>query len=58
MAKSGCLEQFDRGADKPTSHYNYHETHKGGRGPIWAVAPLMMMINFVSFCVKDHRLLM
>jgi hypothetical protein len=24
-------------------YYNYHETRKGGQGPIWAVAPLMMI---------------
>jgi hypothetical protein len=45
MAESGCLEQVDRGADNPTSYYNYHEARKEGQGPIWAVAPLMMMIK-------------
>jgi hypothetical protein len=25
-------------------YYNYHETRKGGQGPIWAAAPLMMMM--------------
>jgi hypothetical protein len=29
------LEQVDRGADNPTSYIpNYHETRKGGQGPI------------------------
>jgi hypothetical protein len=42
MAESGCLEQVDRGADNPTT--NYHETRKGGQGPIWAVAPLIIII--------------
>jgi hypothetical protein len=44
MAESGCLEQVDRGADNPTSHYNYHETRKGGQGPFWAVASLIIII--------------
>jgi hypothetical protein len=44
MAESGCLEQVDRGADNPTSYYtNYHETRKGGQGPFWAVAPLIII---------------
>jgi hypothetical protein len=44
MAESGCLEQVDRGADNPTSYYtNYHETRKGGQGPVFAVAPLIII---------------
>jgi hypothetical protein len=43
MAESGCLEQVDRGADNPTSYYNYHEIRKGGQGPVWAVVPLIII---------------
>jgi hypothetical protein len=44
MAESGCLEQVDHGADNPTSYYiNYHETRKGGQGPVWAVAPQIII---------------
>jgi hypothetical protein len=44
MAESGCLEQVDCGADNPTSYYaaSYHETRKGGQGPVWAVTPLII----------------
>jgi hypothetical protein len=32
---SGGQNQVDRGADNPTSYVpNYHETRKGGQGPI------------------------
>jgi hypothetical protein len=45
MAESGCLGQVDRGADNPISYYtNYHETRKGGQGPVWAVAPVIIII--------------
>jgi hypothetical protein len=38
--------ELDRGADNPHRNVpNCHETRKGGQGPIWAVAPLMMMSN-------------
>jgi hypothetical protein len=49
MAESGCLEQVDRGADNPTSYY-YHETRKGGQGPVWAVAPLIII--YLSICLS------
>jgi hypothetical protein len=49
MAESGCLEQVDRGADNPTSYYkNYHETRKGGQGPVWAVATLIIILQFLN----------
>jgi hypothetical protein len=50
MAESGCLEQVDRGADNPTSYYkkNYNETRKGDQGPVWAVAPLIIMIIIID----------
>jgi hypothetical protein len=45
MAESGCLEQVDRGADNPTLYYtNYHETRKGGQGPVRAVAPVIIIL--------------
>jgi hypothetical protein len=43
MAESGCLEQVDRGADNPTSYYKtIIKPVKGGQGPVWAVAPLII----------------
>jgi hypothetical protein len=48
MAESGCLEQVDRGADNHTLYYtNYHETHKGGQGPVWAVAPMTIISRMI-----------
>jgi hypothetical protein len=48
MAESGCLKQVDRGVDNPTS---YHETRKGGQGPVWAVAPLIIIIMFINIVI-------
>jgi hypothetical protein len=45
MAESGCLEQVDRGADNPTSYYKtIMKPVKGGQGPVWVVAPLIIII--------------
>jgi hypothetical protein len=45
MAESGCLEQVDRGADNPTSYYKtITKPVKGGQGPVWVVAPLIIII--------------
>jgi hypothetical protein len=53
MAESVCLEQVDRGADNTTSTTtNYHETRKGGQGPVWAVAPLIIIIIIINMPIQ------
>jgi hypothetical protein len=47
MAESWYLEQVDRGADNPHRTINCHETRKGGQGPVWAVAPLIIIIIII-----------
>jgi hypothetical protein len=37
--------EVDSGFDNPTSYYDYHETRKGGQGPVWVVAPLIIIIH-------------
>jgi hypothetical protein len=44
MAESGCLEKVDRGADNLTSYYKtIMKPVKGDQGPVWAVAPLIII---------------
>jgi hypothetical protein len=32
----------------PHRTINYHETRKGGQGPVWAVAPLIIIIIIIN----------
>jgi hypothetical protein len=55
MAESGCLEQVDRGADNPTSYYKtIMKPVKGGQGPVWTVAPLIIIIRTESEIPLHH----
>jgi hypothetical protein len=48
----GVLEQVDRGADNPTSYYKtIMKPVKGGQGPVWAVAPLIIIINIMEMTI-------